>query len=158
MLKQSFALVAILMGVISCSPGWTGPSNSEAKKLLKEFHKAQTSQLKALVHQQQLDLKELKTTLKTEFREVKAKEQAARKKYFEEHSKGPEKREYMKQFIARMKKLESDHAHALEDRKKSQRDAKEALQKEQNAKRLQFETALKGGTIPTDSLWPPKGQ
>lgn len=152
-----FAMLATLMTVTSCVPAWTGPSTAEAKKLMKEFKRAQVSQLKALSHQQELDYKELKTTLKTEKSEIKTAEQKARKTFFDEHPKGTERREYIKRYIERMKKMESDHSHALEDRKKSHRDAKEALIKEQKEKLAEFEKVLKNGTLPDETLWPPKG-
>ncbi|MCM0606641.1 MAG: hypothetical protein KA715_11170 [Xanthomonadaceae bacterium] len=156
--KTYFLSLMIAMStIVSCVPAWTGPSSSETKKLLKEFKRAQSSQLKALNHQQDLDLKELKTTLKTEKGEIKTHEQKARKAFFDEHPKGAERREYIKAYIDRMKKMEADHARALDDRKKAQRDAKEALIKEQKDKLTQFEDVMKNGTLPDDSLWPPKG-
>lgn len=156
-MKRNSAVSFLMFLLLACSPAWTGPSSSEAKKLVKEFHRAQSSQMKALIHQQRLDLKELKATLKTEFKEIKSKEKENRKKFFEEHSKGSEKREYMKGFIARMKKLESDQSTALDERKKEHARIKEELIKEQKTKREQFESVLKGGTLPDESLWPPKG-
>src|SRR5262245_31754182 len=75
----------------------------EGKKLLKEFQKAQKTQLKAADHRQDLELKELKNSQKARIREWETKEKELRHAFFKEHSKGPDRRTYIQDFLTRRK-------------------------------------------------------
>ena len=147
-----------MMFLMSCSKAWTGPSSAEGKKLLEHFRKAQTSELKAMLHQQDLDLKEFKKTQKTAKSEKKAAETEARHKFFAEHPKSAERRVYVKEYVKRMQDFDKEQDAALKAHREETRIAREALLKKQSENRKTFEDVLKKGTLPEESLWPVSGR
>ncbi len=158
------------VGVPSVAPSEVVPSSlpdglatpvqitpAEGKKLLHEFTRAQSSELRALEHRQKLEMRELKASQSARQKEWENKERDARHKYFEEHRRGPERRAYIKDFMERRKGLlqamseeKTQRAHAQEVRVKS-------LKEDQSARLKEFQAAIKRGERPPEKLWPSPG-
>jgi hypothetical protein len=131
---------------------------TEMKTLLKEFQKAQKTELKALEHRHKFELKELKSSQDVRWREWKKKEAQARHKFFDEQSKGPERRAYIAEFL---EKQESLRKLLIEEKKKRiQEQAVDlaALRQEQHVRYEEFKKLVQGGQRPPIHLWPQSGQ
>lgn len=119
--------------------------------------RAQNSEIKALEHRHKLELKELKTTHKIHLQEWERNEKLDRHKYFEEHSKGPDRREYIQSFIKRreelFKKQADDYGQKVQEFKRQVQDEKH----DHEQKLREFQKALSVGETPSSSLWPKPG-
>jgi hypothetical protein len=129
-------------------------SKSDQRSLLNEFQKAQRSEAAALEHRQGLELKELKASQAARLKEWEAQDHEARRKYFQDHPKGEEKRAWIRDSRERHKALLSlyteernQRTHDFEVRRKSVKD-------DQAAKLKEFQEYLKKGEKPPQRLWP----
>ncbi len=136
-----------------------GPSltPANAKTLLKEFQRAQNSELKALEHRHKFELKELKASQSVRLKEWEKKEQEVRHKYFAEHSKGPERRAYIQDFIKRREAFRKMLAEEKIQRTKDQEARYSAIRQDQAARIKDFKKALEDGQNPGQHLWPNPG-
>ncbi len=127
-------------------------------QIAREYLRAQKSEIKALEFRQKLELKELKASQQARFEEWKRKETEARHKYFEEHSSGPEKREYVINFVERRKaflQILSDERNA---RIRDQQVRVESVKSDQAARLKEFIAYLDRGERPPQELWPQPGR
>ena len=127
---------------------------ADSKLLLKEFQKAQSTELKALEHRHKLELKELKAASSLRQKEWEKREEEARHKFFAEHTRGPDRRGYIKDFMERRKVFQQllkdegvNRAHEQDVRLK-------AMKQDQASRLKEFQTALGRGERPSQSLWP----
>ncbi len=132
-------------------------SDKEVKDLRREFEKSQATQIKALDHRQKVELKELDGAQKAAFNEWNDKEKRARRQFFKEHEKGPERRDYIKQFQDRRDSLFADQKADREKRKQEQVDQRKSLIEEQQKNLKAFEDSLAKKERPDSSLWPKPG-
>ena len=106
-------LALVLLVSADNVPGWTagmeapGPSllqsasgEFDAKTLLKEFLRAQNTELAAVRHRQDSEIRELDASQKARRREWEEKERKNRKDFFASHLDGPERRVYIKDFLS----------------------------------------------------------
>lgn len=139
----------------------TGPGiktkQAGSATLKKEFARAQASEMKALDHQCKFELKELKASQDAKQKEWRHKENEARHKFFDEHPKGSERRDYVQDFMNRRdaftKTLAEEKARLVKD----QEARVSALKAEQSTKLRLFNESLKKGEIPSKDLWPRAG-
>lgn len=132
-------------------------SPKDITSLLTEFKKAQALELKALDHRHKFQIRDLVATQKSRRKDWEKKEQEARRAYFKEHIKGPERREYVADFIKRRKLLLEMFANEKNERQQAQMIRRKALADEQSSKLKEFQDALKSGTRPPEDLWPAPG-
>ena len=133
-------------------------TEQEAKTLLKEFLKAQASELKAIEHRTRFELKELKSSQDTRQREWKKAEDDARHTFFEVHNQGPERRTYIQDFIKRRDQFR----RSLSDERTQKTQEKELNGVQVRQKQLlnlnEFKKSLERKERPDPGLWPSAGQ
>lgn len=149
--------INVFADIVPSSPPQVLPLN-EAKVLLKEFQRAQKTEIKALEHQQKFELSELRASQKVRQREWEAQEREARHRFFSVHLQGVDRRAYIKSFLERRQALNqiladerAQRAHDFEVRKK-------ALKDDQQAKMKEFQSLLSQGQKPPTRLWPQAGR
>jgi hypothetical protein len=130
---------------------------ADAKSLLKEFQRAQSSELKALSHRQKLELRELKAAQKARQKEWERREKEARHKFFAQNHKGPDRRAYIKDFIARRESFIKMISDERSQRSNEQDVRIRSLRQDQGARLREFKEALQKGERPADRLWPGSG-
>ncbi len=127
------------------------------KTLLREFQKAQTSEVKAIEHRHKFELKELKASQALRLKDWEKKEQDARHQYFAVHNQGPERRAYIQDFIKRREAFrkslteEKSHHTQVQDARLTN------VRQEQQKKFKEFKMALDQGKDPETHLWPHPG-
>lgn len=140
--------------ILGCLLFCGASSVEDSKTLLKEFTGAQRTEQKALEHRHRFEMKELKSAQDIRVKEFEKSEKEARYKFFQEHLKGPERRDYVKAFI---KKREDLHKANSEDRTRKNKEYEEqlnALKKEHEQKLKDFKQALDKNEKPSQDLWP----
>lgn len=129
-------------------------TQSEAKSLLSEFQKAQASELKALDHQNKMELVELQASQNARYKEWKKKEADARHAFFETHKAGAEQRKYVQDFIQRRDALFAILADEKASRAHEQEVRRKSFREEQDLKLREFKEFLGHGERPPARLWP----
>jgi hypothetical protein len=129
----------------------------DPKVMLKEFTRAQSSELKALEHRNKFEFKELKASQALKLKEWEKKEKEARYRFFETHAKGPERRAYVQDFIKRRDALRKQLAEERTLRSDEYDATVDKLRQEQATRLKQFKKSLDQGTPPPLELWPMSG-
>lgn len=133
-------------------------SKSDTKALLKEFKNAQKAELKAIKHQQDFEKKELVASQKAREKEWLLKERDLRHEFFKSHTKGPERRAFVKDFLDRRRALNAMFAEEKAKREQEQNVRFKAVENEQKEKLKEFEEYLNRGERPPERLWPGPGR
>ena len=129
----------------------------DPKVLIKEFQKAQKSEIKALEHRYEFELKELKASQSTRMKEWKDREEKARHLFFEQHGNGPERRLYIQDFMRRRDELNQANKEEIARRLKEQSERVEAVRSDQLLKLTGFKSTIEKGFQPSANLWPRPG-
>jgi hypothetical protein len=131
------------------------PSHSyEPKQLLKEFVRAQASELKAIEHRQKLELAEMKSSHAARLKYWNQSEENDRHQFFKDHTRGEERREYIQGFKRRREDLLK---LIVDERTKHVSDQLAELKKlkeDQAAKLKSLKDQIAKGEKPDESLWP----
>lgn len=149
----------------AASPGIPAPSGApvpsasparawDARGLLKEFQRAQYSELKALEHRQKLELAEQKSSQKARLKAWEKSEEVDRHKYFADHRQGEDQRAYVHDFIRRRETLLKDLADQRTKLIADQAAVFKALKDSQASKLSDFKSQLAKGQKPDEGLWP----
>ena len=133
-------------------------SVSDAAKLLVDFQRAQANELKALDHRQKMELKELKYSQSARQKEFENREKESRHVFFREHSEGPKRRDYVKDFLERRTVMISVMKEEKSKRAIEQDIYVSAVRDDQATKLKEFKEALAKSEKPPESLWPRTGQ
>lgn len=129
----------------------------EMKRLMQEFKKAQRSEFAAAEHRNRFDTKELWASQKARQKEWEIRERDARHKYFSDHKKGNERREYIKDFIERRKNFLKMLAEERNLRHNEQTVHLKAIKDDQDSKTKEFKNILDRQERPDAKLWPRVG-
>ncbi len=129
-------------------------SPDESRTLQKEFKKAQTSELAALKHRQDLELKELKSSQAARQKEFENHEKDARHDFFRDHTRGSDRRVYIKEFLDRRRVMLDLFKDETSRRKQEQEARRESVKHEQAQRLKDFEAALQRKERPSLALWP----
>lgn len=127
---------------------------SEAAQIRRVFARAASDELKALKHRQKTEFSELKASQKSRLREWDSRERETRRQFFAENRKGPERRAYVQDFIARRKALLSLFADERAARVREQAARMAAAQDEVSAKTRELEALLGRSERPPAGFWP----
>ncbi len=128
-----------------------------AKTLMIEFGRAQVTQMKALKHRNQFEYKEFLSTQDFKFKDWKKKEQATRLRFFDEHTSGVERRDYVKSYREKLDARFKEMAFE-KSKKSSELELKlNELQNEQVKRLEQVKKLLESGKRPAANLWPQSG-
>jgi len=126
-------------------------------RYFQEFTRAQKSQMKALEHRHKLEYQQLKTSHKSKIAEWEAKEKESRHRFFAEHKYGPERRDYIRDFLNRRDLLKKELADEKLQRSKDYDKEAQDLRLDQERKMQEFKKSLEAGRLPARELWPPSG-
>lgn len=138
----------------SNTPAVEAISPADGKRALGEFLHAQTSELKALSHRQSMEVKELKASQAARQSEWSNRENEARRRYFAEHKRGPERRKYVGEFMQRRKAFDQSLAEDLANRRREHEARAAAMRSEQGEKLKEFKESIDKGEKPAARLWP----
>lgn len=127
------------------------------KSLLAEFQHAQAAELKALDHRNKLELKELKASQSARQKEWEKHEREARHKYFSEHTRGPDRRAYIKDFMERRRSFLQLLTDEAKQRVQEQDVRVTALREDQSERLKEFKASLARNQRPPARLWPGAG-
>jgi hypothetical protein len=130
---------------------------AEGKVVLKEYQRAQYSELKAVEHRQKLELKELKASHGARQKEWDRRETEARHKFFAEHTNGPDRRAYIQDFIERRKSFLQLLNDERTQRTHEQEVRYNSVKSDQNTHLREFQESLMRGERPPARLWPASG-
>ena len=130
----------------------------DAARLLVDFQRAQSNELKALDHRQKMELKELKYSQAAREKEFETREKESRHIFFREHSEGPKRRDYVKDFLERRTVMISVMKEEKSKRAIEQDIYVSAVRDDQATKLKEFKEALARSEKPAESLWPRTGQ
>jgi hypothetical protein len=143
----------------SSTPGISNQRlQSDSKVLLREYLRAQRSEVKAIEHRNQFELKELKASQNSRRKEWEAHEKEERYKFFEAHPKGSERREYVQDFIRRRDEIQKQFSEEKAQKIRDQEKALAVVRQEQAARLSEFKKAIAQGQHPSPELWPKAGQ
>ncbi len=132
-------------------------SLEDGRRLFSQFQKAQKEEMKALIHQQRFELKEMKASQTQRHREWEKREREARHQFFRDHMQGPERRAYVKDFVARRKALLSMMKNERKERVRAHEVRRKAVKDDQAARAKEFIESIKKGQRPPQALWPIQG-
>ncbi|MGK5085684.1 hypothetical protein WDW37_20540 [Bdellovibrionota bacterium FG-1] len=127
---------------------------AEGRKLFQEFRRAQSFEIKALEHRQKLEIKEMKAIHGVRQKEWERREKDARHKFFAEHSHGPDRRTYIKDFMERRKVFLQMMADERANRIREQDVRLRSVKQDQRARLKEFQEALQRGERPKANIWP----
>jgi hypothetical protein len=127
---------------------------AEGRALLRDFLDAHRRELHALEARQSTDLRELKSFQALRLKEWKEQENAARRKYFEEHLAGAERRAYMKDRGRRYEAFRQILSDERATRVRENEARVGSLKSEQAARLMEFKEFLDRGQRPPAELWP----
>ncbi len=129
-------------------------TQAERAMLISELQRAQRSEYRSIEHRFKLEIKEMLASQKARFREWNETEKIARRKFFSENEKGPERRTYIQDF----QKRRNDFIQLMAD-EKARRTAEqgarlESLRLDHSSKLKEFREFISRGERPPQSLWP----
>ncbi len=148
--------------VVASAPQTAAPmqtvTREQARLLLREFQRSQSSESKALRHRQSFEVKELAASLKARMKEWEGREREARRQFFVQTTEGPKRREYMKDFLERRKAMQAMLNEEKVRRQQEHDVRRKAVQEDQAQKTREFKEVLGHGERPAERLWPKPGQ
>lgn len=146
----AFGLPTTPLSVSAYSMGRADSSQQQVKELIRR----QKAELKDLVHRNQAELAALKASQEVQRKEWEKKERESRHQYFAEHTHGPERRAYVKDFLSRREAFLKAQKDERTRRSQEQADQVKALQQDQAEKLKSFKEAVERGETPAENLWP----
>jgi hypothetical protein len=128
-----------------------------AKQWLTEFTRAQRTELKALEHRHQLELRELKASQAARFKEFWQREREQQRAYFKTTEKGVEKRDYVHRMNERRQQFQTALKAEFAQRRQQQAVRAQAVRKDQETRLLEARKYLDRGERPPAWVWPAPG-
>jgi hypothetical protein len=125
----------------------------EKKPLLGQFKKTLSEEERILDRQERTSIKDFSASQAQQLKDWRNQEKRARRAYFEHHSSGPERRDYVQGYIARKKQFDQRQKDDLSRFKGSLKEKHDAAKTLQKARELQFKSALDKNVRPDRSLW-----
>ena len=137
------------------SPTFANLVSAEDKSsLLSEFKKALSTEEKALQHQDKSQAKELSAAQNSRMKNWRSQEKATRKVFFEVHQSGPERRQYVQDYLKRKEAFDLTIKNEQNAAKKASKDKADALKQSQRDRMVQFKAQLDQNQRPDPALWP----
>ena len=138
----------------SSSPSTVPMTAEEKKTLTKEFKRALSNELLSLSHREKSELKQFSAAQGAKVKNWRETEKNARRKYFEQHMSGPERRDYVKAYLKRKEAFDQSIVEEANTNKKEWKARHEDLSKLQKEKEVLFQKSLDSNTRPDPALWP----
>lgn len=128
-------------------------SSDEQAKLRKSFSESQRNQLRGLIHRQKMELRSLRHSLKARKKEWQAEEKGKRHEFFQKNQKGPDRRDYVKGFLARQKEMLAAHDLELARKREAQKLELTSMKANQQEKLRIFMEHIGRNERPPLNLW-----
>jgi hypothetical protein len=129
-------------------------TEDEKKKLGSEFKKALSNERSAFSHQERSALRELRVAQNQKQRRWREEQKTARRKYFDEHMSGPERREYVQAYLKKKQEFENSQKVEYAEAKKNWASKLQELKQSQKSSEEKFHQDLNQGIRPSVDLWP----
>ncbi len=145
-----------LLSAVETQP--VGMTVVEMKKLHFEFMKAQKSEVKAVEHQQKMQMDELKASQRAQLREWEEKEKTALKDFTAKKPKGPEMRSYIQNRKERRNALLKLQQDEMDKKRQDHTNQINRIRYDHSVKLKTFMDHLSRKEKPPENLWPGAGQ
>ena len=130
-------------------------TGDEKKTLSAQFKKTLADEARARDHQERSSLKEFVAAQARQVKEWRNKEKRTRRIFFDEHMSGPERRDYVQNYISRQKEFKLKQASDIAAFKTVLKEKSDALQLSQKNREIQFNQAIEQNERPSRKLWSP---
>lgn len=143
--------------VISMGQGAADPSPisvTDGNSLLRQFRRDQELELIQLGNDQKAEIRALKSTQKLQLKGWEAEERKARHAFFAKNTKGPDRRAFVKDYLARRASYLDGQAAQRGELVKLHTVQHEQLKQRQLEFLREFQKSLDRGEKPDRSLWP----
>lgn len=138
----------------AAAPVAEGPlTDAEKKKLTIQFQKEMSTQKSALAHQERSSMKELNAAQSMKQKKWREDEKKARQQYFDQHMSGPERREYVQNYIKKKEAFDASIKAEYAAAKKSWADKSAALKTKQKEQEEALKASLAQGVRPSAEFW-----
>ena len=148
-------LLACLMALTLVSPTrvWSQNTLPEREKLLVQMQRAQKAESKSIERRYRKALRDLVGNQEREYKEWVDFERKSRRDFFEQHLKGPERRDYIQGYFERKKQMEEGQKTERDlKRLEITRQRQQALDQLDRNSAIYKEKLLRGETPPVDLL------
>lgn len=125
------------------------------RQLRQDFKRKLSQELDQLKREEKKIKKDSAAARRTSRRDWNKKEQAARHQYFKENPRGPERRAYVKEFIARRSQFHAQQRDEEVLERRTLETRRQSFEDDQRSRLQQFEEALAGKERPSETLWNP---
>ncbi len=129
-------------------------TEDEKKKLSVEFKKALNQQRAAMAHQERSAIRELQVAQNQKQKRWREDQKIARRQFFDQHMSGPERREYVQNYLKKKQDFENTLKNELTETKKNWSQKNQLMKQHQKTAEEKFNEALKQGQRPSLELWP----
>lgn len=129
-------------------------TDSDKRSLQVEFKRALSNERSALQHQERSALRELRVAQNQKQRQWREEQKTARRKYFDEHMSGPERREYVQTYLKKKQDFENSQKAVYSEAKKAWTSKIQEMKQSQKGAEEKFNQALSQGQRPSADLWP----
>lgn len=129
-------------------------SVAEKKNLLSEFKKARSNAEKAMKHQEQSQVKELQAAQSMQSKQWREREKKIRRDFFDAHLSGPERRQFVQEYLDKKSKYDQSLKDALIAKKKEWAEKNDAFKKQSSEQEIEFKKKVEDGIRPAAELWP----
>jgi hypothetical protein len=129
-------------------------TDDEKKKLMTEFKKALGQQKASLAHQERSAFRELAVAQKQKLKRWREDQKRQRKQFFDLHKSGPERREYVQNYLKKKEEFELSLKSELEQTRKAWAEKNQEQRTEQKVLEEKFLQTLSQGQRPGPEFWP----
>lgn len=128
-------------------------SKDEAIKLRRDFRRKLVQEINELKDLQKRELKDATNDRKSRRKVFEEQEKLARRKFWEEHPHGPDRREYVHGMVERKKAFYAALKEEEKNQKSSFQAKREELEANQRKRRQEFDAAISRNLRPPQSVW-----
>ena len=125
----------------------------EKKKLLSDLKKTFLAEEKALQREDRSGTKAFTAAQSSKLKSWHEQEKQARRAFFEKHQSGPERRQYVQDYLKRKTDFDQAQKEELAAAKKASKEKAEHLKENQRLRELQFKAQLDQNIRPDSNLW-----
>ncbi len=155
---------APLVGLPSVTPPSAAPAQTpeaplsadDKKKLSRQMKKSLSDETSAFDRQERSATKELVLSQSQHAKSWKEQEKRTRHQFFNDHTKGSERRQYVQDYQIRLKEFDKSLRDEAAKSKSDWKQKREALKQSQKDREAQFKTALDQNKRPDPSVFQPK--
>ena len=126
---------------------------SEKKGLISQFKKTLVDEEKSLDREQRVALRDFTGAQSQEIKDWRNQEKHKRRIFFDQHTSGPERRDYVQAYISRKKQFDQKQRDDVANFKVALREKKDVFKTSQKNRDLQFKAIIDRNERPPSALW-----